>query len=79
MLNFKEILNNSLYRIKNVNLIVYILVNPYSWTKKPIFKKMPTYKDDWLSCNEDEYRVAWLFLKISFFINHDVDDYFDLI
>jgi uncharacterized protein YdhG (YjbR/CyaY superfamily) len=83
MFNIKEILNNSLYRVKNSNIIVYFSVNPTTWKLKPTLKKVPTYADEWLyDPTLVEYKLTWLFIRISLYIEtatHDLDDIYDII
>ncbi len=71
--------------MKNSNLLVYVSFNPITWNLKPIIKNVPSYADDWLyDPNMLEYKLSWLFFRISLFMEtgkaEDVDEYnFDLI
>lgn len=83
MFNIKEILNTSLYRVKNSNLIFYFSVNPTTWKLKPTLKKVLPYADEWLyDPTLVEYKLSWLFIRISLYIEtatHDSDDIYDII
>lgn len=63
------IMSNLWYQVKNSNIIVSVFVNPISWKLIPIFRKMPTYADDWLYDPDlIEFQFKWLFFKVSFFV-----------
>lgn len=58
-------LNRILYKIKNSNIIFCFSLNPFNWSLKPKFVKVPSYADDWLvDPYLKEYRAQFLFLKI---------------
>lgn len=76
-------LKNAIYRIKNSNVTVHLSLNAFSWRLLPSARRVRTYSDEWwCSSTLIEYKLVWLFIKITILLEtgtHDADDPYDLI